>query len=161
MSSESDSEAMRARGITVLVKFHQLIKKIETKQLQLVKGSIKASFAAKNRRFALLVGYNIQPSSSSTNRNAALIIDHQLDFSNRGYPLLALSLALKQRLGATQKQPVEFKSGKNVLYSLNRLQKTKKERKASSCPIVILGPHESVSYMRIFCVLIVEWLRFF
>ena len=27
------------------------------------------------------MGYNIQPSSSSTNQNAALIIDHMLDFT--------------------------------------------------------------------------------
>ena len=35
----------------------------------------------KIRRFLLLVGYNIQPSSSSTNQNAALIIDYYLDFT--------------------------------------------------------------------------------
>ena len=33
------------------------------------------------RRFSLLVGYNIYPGSSSTNQNAALIIDHWLDFT--------------------------------------------------------------------------------
>ena len=36
----------------------------------------------KSLRFSLLVGYNIQPSSSSTNQNIALITDHQLDFTN-------------------------------------------------------------------------------
>ena len=30
----------------------------------------------KSRRFSLPEGYNIQPGSSSTNQNAALIIDH-------------------------------------------------------------------------------------
>ena len=34
-----------------------------------------------SRRFSLPVGYNIQQSSSLTNQNAALIIDHQLDFT--------------------------------------------------------------------------------
>ena len=34
------------------------------------------------QRFPQLVGYNIQPSSSSTNQKAAMIIDHQLDFTN-------------------------------------------------------------------------------
>ena len=33
--------------------------------------------------FSLLVGYNINPSSSSINQNAALIIDHLLDFTKR------------------------------------------------------------------------------
>ena len=38
MRSESiDSEAMIARGITVLVKSNQLVKNIETKQLKLAK----------------------------------------------------------------------------------------------------------------------------
>ena len=32
--------------------------------------------------FSEIVGCNIQPSSSATNRNAALIIDHQLHFTN-------------------------------------------------------------------------------
>ena len=32
-------------------------------------------FGFQSRRFSLLVGYNIQPSSSSTDQNAALIID--------------------------------------------------------------------------------------
>ena len=33
-------------------------------------------FGFQSRRFSLLVGYNIYPSSSSTNQDAALIIDH-------------------------------------------------------------------------------------
>ena len=33
-------------------------------------------FGFQSRRFSLLVGYDIQPGSSSTNQNAALIIDH-------------------------------------------------------------------------------------
>ena len=35
---------------------------------------------------SLLVGYNIEPTSSSTNQNAALMIDHWLDFTNSPYP---------------------------------------------------------------------------
>ena len=38
-------------------------------------------FGFQSRRFSLLVDYNIQPSSSSTNQNTALVIDHQLDFT--------------------------------------------------------------------------------
>ena len=33
-------------------------------------------FGFQSQRFSLLVGYNIYPSSCSTNQNAALIIDH-------------------------------------------------------------------------------------
>ena len=35
-----DSEAMKARGIIVLVKSNQLVKNIETKQLKLVKARL-------------------------------------------------------------------------------------------------------------------------
>ena len=42
-----DSEAMRARGITVLVKTKQLVKNIDTKQLLPVKFRLKPFFAAK------------------------------------------------------------------------------------------------------------------
>ena len=35
-----DSGAMRARGLTVLVKSNQLVKNIETKQLKLVKSRL-------------------------------------------------------------------------------------------------------------------------
>ena len=48
MGSESlaiDSEAMRVRGIIVLVKSNQLVNNIETKQL---KARLKSFFAAKN-----------------------------------------------------------------------------------------------------------------
>ena len=39
-------------------------------------------FRFQSRHFSLLVvGYNTWPSSSSTNKNAALIIDHWLDFA--------------------------------------------------------------------------------
>ena len=82
-----DSEAMRVRGIIVLVKSNQLVKNIEAKQLQLAKRDSwrfsRHCFGFQSRRFSLLVGYNIQPSSSSTSQNAALIIDHQFDFTNR------------------------------------------------------------------------------
>ena len=40
-------------------------------------------------RFLLQVGYNIQPTSSTTNQNAALMIDHQLDFTNVSYTIMA------------------------------------------------------------------------
>jgi len=35
--------------------------------------------------FSLLVDYNIYPSSSSTNQNAALILDNYLDFTKGQY----------------------------------------------------------------------------
>ena len=35
----------------------------------------------KSQRFSPLVGYSIQSSSSSANQNAALLIDHWLDFT--------------------------------------------------------------------------------
>ena len=44
-------------------------------------------FGFQSRRFSLLVGYNIYPSSSSTNQNAALIIDHYVDFTKLKYPM--------------------------------------------------------------------------
>ena len=46
-------------------------------------------FGFQSRRFSLQVGYNIQPSSSSTNQNAALIIDHLLDFTKCNYTMLS------------------------------------------------------------------------
>ena len=52
------------------------------------KTRLQSSFTAKTlqiwQRFSLLVGYNIWPTSSSTNQNAALMIDHF--FSKKGKP---------------------------------------------------------------------------
>ena len=73
---------MRARGIIVLVKFNQLVKNIEKKKISQLKLDLNPFLPPKSPRFSLLVGYNIQPSSSSTNQNAALIIDHKLDITN-------------------------------------------------------------------------------
>ena len=42
-------------------------------------------FGFQSQRFSLPVGYNIYPSRSSTNQDAALIIDHYLDFTNICY----------------------------------------------------------------------------
>ena len=42
-----DAEAMMVRGITVLVKSNQMVKNIETKQIQLVKARLSSFFAAK------------------------------------------------------------------------------------------------------------------
>ena len=44
-------------------------------------------FGFQSRRFSLLEDYNVLPSSSFTNQNAALIIDHQFDITNWKYPL--------------------------------------------------------------------------
>ena len=90
-----DSQAMRARGIIVLAKSNQLVQKnIETKHLSQVKAGHQSFFAAKTLQISLLVGYNIQPTSSSTNQTAALIIDHQLDFTNTGKRAFAYSAAI-------------------------------------------------------------------
>ena len=55
-------------------------KNIEAKHLSQVKARHQSFFTAKKkqiwRRFSLLVDYNIQPTSSSANQNAALMIDH-------------------------------------------------------------------------------------
>ena len=94
------SESMRARGrgIIVSVKSNQLAKNIETKQLQRqLELDFNPFLPPKRRRFSLLVGYNIQPSSSSTNQNAALIIDHQLDFTNMGYDHCSRRLQLSNQ----------------------------------------------------------------
>ena len=49
---------------------------VKNKQLQLAKrDSAIIFFGFQTWRFSLLVGYNIQPSSNSTNQNVALIID--------------------------------------------------------------------------------------
>ena len=58
-----------------------MVHNIETKQLQLEKRDSHHCFGFQSWCLSLLVGYKIQPSSSSTNQNAALIIDHQLDFT--------------------------------------------------------------------------------
>ena len=75
------TEAIRVRGVIFLVKIrlvHQ--KNIKTKLLSLVKARQNAIqpplFWFSKLAVLLLVGYNIYPSSSSANQNAALIIDH-------------------------------------------------------------------------------------
>ena len=55
-----DSEAMRARGIIVLVKSNWLVKNIETKQQLASKSRYSRHyFGFQSRRFSLLVGYHI------------------------------------------------------------------------------------------------------
>ena len=55
-----DSEAMRARGIIVLVKSNSLVKKnIETEHLSQVKAIHQSFFTAKTLQIWLLVGYNM------------------------------------------------------------------------------------------------------
>ena len=84
-----NTEPIRARGIIVLAKSNWLVKKISTKNLSLVKARLKYFLLPKHYkyggRFSLLVGYNTQPTSSSTNQNAALMIDHQFDFTENRY----------------------------------------------------------------------------
>ena len=85
-----DSEAMRARGIIIVsVKSNQLIKKILRQYiLRQLKLDFNLCLLPKHCKYGrLLVGYNMQSSSSSTNQNASLIIDHQLNFTNQHYPL--------------------------------------------------------------------------
>ena len=67
------------------IKSNQLVKKISRQNIfRQLKLDLKFALS---RRFSLLVGYNKQLTSSSTNQNAALIIDHQLDFTNKIYSL--------------------------------------------------------------------------
>ena len=54
-----DSEAMRAKGIIVLVKSNYVVKNIETKQLLLVKTIQPPLFWFSYVCFVLLVDYNI------------------------------------------------------------------------------------------------------
>ena len=75
-----------ARGIIVLVKSNYLVKKISRLNIfRKLKLEINPFFPPKQykygRRFLLLVGYNIQPTSSTTNQIAVLMIYHQLDFT--------------------------------------------------------------------------------
>ena len=79
MSSESiaiDSEAMRARGIIVLVKSNYSWSKISRQNNFSQQNVIQPPLFCK------------QPRSSSINQNAALIIDHQLNFGPRGRAFL-------------------------------------------------------------------------
>ena len=76
-----DSEAMTARGIIVLVKFNLLVKKISRlnifRKLKLdINPFLLPKYYKNGGRISLVVGYNIEPTSSSTNQNAALMIDH-------------------------------------------------------------------------------------
>ena len=73
-----DSEAIRARGIIVLVKSNLLVKKVIARLYPF----LPPKHYKYGGRFSLVVGYNIQPRSSSTNQNAVLVKDHQLDFTN-------------------------------------------------------------------------------
>ena len=62
-----ESEAMRARGIIVLVKSNLLVKNIATKKLKL----------AKRDSAAIVLAFKAG-AFRSTNQNAALIIDHYI-----------------------------------------------------------------------------------
>ena len=69
---------MRARGIIPLVKL--VGQKYRDKTILASKTRFsRHCFGFNSPRFPPRVGYNIWPSSSSTNQEAALIIDHQLD----------------------------------------------------------------------------------
>ena len=70
-----DSEAMRESKIQLVAQ-----KTIETKHLSQIKANHQSFLPPKHYkcggRFSLLVGYNIEPTSSSTNQDTALMIDH-------------------------------------------------------------------------------------
>ena len=109
-----DSEALRVRGIIVLVKSNQFVKNSETQQLQLAKRDSAAivlvfKVGAFRNQQAIT-----QPSISSTNQNAALIINHQLEmifhshankthFHKKG---CVLGLILKVRIFGTRNWPI-------------------------------------------------------
>ena len=74
------------KRIIVLAKSSQLVEKVSREHifryLKVDKRRFsRHCFGFHSRRFSLLVDYNIQPSSSSTNQNGVLKIDHQLDFT--------------------------------------------------------------------------------
>ena len=88
-----NSEAMRVRGIIVLVKSNQLVKNTGTKHFQLAKrdsAAIVLVFKAGAFRYQRAITYSLV--DSSTNQNAALLIDHQLDFTNSLTSLLRKGL---------------------------------------------------------------------
>ena len=79
---------MRVRGIIFLVKSNQLVKNMETKHFQLAKrdsAAIVLVFKAGAFRYQRAITYSLV--DSSTNQNAALLIDNQLDFTNILQPL--------------------------------------------------------------------------
>ena len=75
------SETMRARGKTVLVKFNQQVKLKKIFIHFSVKIGRESESAAIVLTFKAGVFRYQQPTSSSANQNAALIIDHQLNFT--------------------------------------------------------------------------------
>ena len=71
----------KRNNIIVLVKSNVLVKKYrDLNTFRKLKLDINPFLPPKHYkyggRFLLLVGYNIEPTSSSTNQNAALMIDH-------------------------------------------------------------------------------------
>ena len=95
MASES-IEPIPARGIIVLVKSNYVVGQKISRQnnFSQLKLDFNPFLPPKSRRFALLVGYKIQPSSSSTNQNAALMIEHYLDFTNNGQSIMGLIIII-------------------------------------------------------------------
>ena len=87
-----DSEAIRARGIIVLVKSNQLVKNNENKKNQLVFNQTLILFGPQKACAFLYQWAIIYSLVSSSNQKAALIIDHQLDFTNMYYPASGGSL---------------------------------------------------------------------
>ena len=80
------SESMRAKGIVVFSKIQIVGKKYRDETTLASKARFSRHCCGfQIQRFSLLVGYNIYPDSSSTNQNAALIIDHWLDFTKCRY----------------------------------------------------------------------------
>ena len=93
-----DSEAMRARGMILCFSKIQLVgQKYRDKTTLSSKTRFSHHcFGFQSQCFSQLVGYNIQPSSSSTNQNVALIIDQQLDFTKTQISLVSNWVACKQ-----------------------------------------------------------------
>ena len=76
-----DSEVMRAKGITVLVKSNWFVKRISRQNIfHYLKLDFNPFLPPKHDKydgsFSVLEGSNKQPTCSSANQNAALIIDH-------------------------------------------------------------------------------------
>ena len=135
-----DSEAMRARGIVFSVKSNQLVKNIEINETTLLSKTrfSRHCFGFQSRRFSLPVGYNIQPSSSSTSQNAAFIIGHQLDFTKMVLALCSkkekkekkLKKGRKERMGIVHH--LKHLSVQETVVKLSKFQAEEKNDELSS-----------------------------
>ena len=90
---------MRAGGIIVLVKSNWLVKQISRLNIfRKLKLDFNPFLPLKHYKygghFSPRVGYNIKHTSSSTNQNAELMIEHSLDFTDYGCLMKGVEMRL-------------------------------------------------------------------